>query len=850
MNLKSGILLFTFFSMILLNISPEGVQVQPQPITLTIAVNRALRDDIFASNGGELLRGFESAHPGVKVKVVIAEPTYKALFYTTPIEYFDIWQKYVNTADVMLVNSFFINPEVAHGGYLLDLKPYADNSKTLNETDFYPAVLQSFQFDGGLWGLPVSTGGIDALNYDPKAFDDAGLSYPTAKWTMADLTTAVRKLAEKDASNHVTRAGIDLDSGVEAFFYSLLGSSLVDETVIPNAPQIDRPDAVAFLNKWLSLQREGLIGPQRDPVNGNETDNAPLRIGKIYGGPNQLTSVPVLMPGNRAGISPEGYGVSGGTHYPELAYDLAEYLTTRPSDYYGPTDIPARISAVPLARATFVPSDRVQKKSFIDDAVKNAIPMSDLRYFDDLWFSLYNADSSKSLDTAIALHDAQVRAVANLQLAVAQRQKTILSVASTDVVQLAPGQREIRFGVVSNYSDLPNLTSWEQVIHDFTRADTSVKRINLMTTGNANLDDLTRKYDCFYLPTSAVPRAQNGQLISIDALSEVDKYFNRADIPSGVLAQLQYDNKLWAYPLTISLSLLRYDASRFAQAGLAEPSNWDFASFIDSLHALKATSPSPVFSFGTTGGSVILMLIAANGGLPIDFHTEPPLVNFTDPITVSAIRQVLDLAKQGLIDYHNLSELASGTPASNVPIYADNLAFAVPQKISKTTIKLIDFPRSRQAPILSYDVGAGYISPGAQNPEDCYRWFNTLTQHPELFSGVPARRSMISTSTLSTMQGTDEIAFYEKFLVQLDASGVIIIPSRDGMSYIDTILERELFVAFDQYVSHEGDLDSALVQSEQRAKGFLTCMNGNDVHSGDSYNQTLAHCVSVMSNTS
>ncbi len=62
------------------------------------------------------------------------------------------------------------------------------------------------------------------------------------------------------------------------------------------------------------------------------------------------------------------------------------------------------------------------------------------------------------------------------------------------------------------------------------------------------------------------------------------------------------------------------------------------------------TDPAP-FQPNDPSGSYLLMLIAAFGGLPIDYRTDPPTINFTDAATVDAIRQVLDLAKDGYIAY-------------------------------------------------------------------------------------------------------------------------------------------------------------------------------------------------------
>jgi len=468
MNLKRGMLLFICIGLVGTNFLPSATRAQTQPIVLTLAVENFMKDDLFNSNAGELLKPFEDAHPGVTVKVIAADGVYKSLNYDSADTYFNDWQRYATTADVLFVRAFEITPEAVHGGYLLDLKSLTDTDKSFNADDFYAAALKSFQFDGGTWALPVSTGWAATLNYDPQAFDSVGLSYPTDHWTLDDLINAAHKLAQKDAAGKVTRAGIDMGMGGDNLLFDLLGAPLFDQTVMPNLPQLNRPDVISFLNKWLAFQKEGIVGPQRAQDTGILTYNAPFSVDTAYNNnPNNSESskmVPALLPGGKAGVAPEGYAVSGGTHYPELAYALTQFLTTQLSDIYGTGILPARRSIGHLAQAQLGSLYKADQHTFIESAIEHATPQSDLRYFPEFWVSMYKVSSGQSPDAATALYEAQANALKNLQLALARRQSTILSVASPDLPPLAAGQRAIRFNVGTLYTDMLNRAAWDQAL--------------------------------------------------------------------------------------------------------------------------------------------------------------------------------------------------------------------------------------------------------------------------------------------------------------------------------------------------------------------------------------------------
>src|SRR5439155_11307330 len=137
-------------------------------------------------------------------------------------------------ADVLTIdqNNSPLLVDGSHAGYFLDLKPLADIDSAQNTNDFYPVVWQAYQWDGGLWAMPLSAQ-VLVMFYDPAAFDSANLSYPTDSWTLDDLAKATRHLTQKDPDGNVTIPGIDVFPGLansSYLFGSLVNEALFDTT--------------------------------------------------------------------------------------------------------------------------------------------------------------------------------------------------------------------------------------------------------------------------------------------------------------------------------------------------------------------------------------------------------------------------------------------------------------------------------------------------------------------------------------------------------------------------------------------------------------------------------------------
>lgn len=822
-------------------------------IILTLGVP-AWREDTFEDP--ELFRQFEAEHPNVKV--VLAPPSDNAFFVAAA---FDLEQHlesaadYASSADVLYVSNDNLSIEATLAGYFLDLQPLAAGDPALNPEDFFPSAYESFQWDRGLWGLPVSLN-VQIVIYEPAAFDAAGLEYPNAGWTLEDYANADRLLTEFNDAGEMTRPGFPLFGRQGILLRSLLDHGFYDPTTSPEQPRFTDPDTEALLSSWIEYYEEGLFGAA--PMSGMvDFASVPLQISSPFllssnfGIPGDTPRAGTLLPGGTAALQVEGFAVSSGTQHPELAYELVKYLTSSvqvSNSFFGTS--PARRSLVGqtpegddniIIRPEFSP----ENQALLDQALEGALPTSELRY--SFYIDRIVNEVQEGGELAQVLSEIEAEAVQNLQEAASRRGTTVVAVATpVPTPVLAAGEVALDFGLVSFISPLPNRDRWDQVISDFIATDPQVRHIVLDTGFSPSLTDMTEQYDCFYLPFNNTQADDLNTVLSLDPFLDADINFDASDIIGGVMAQVQRDNRTWAYPLNIQPGVLWYNSQMFADADVPAPEDgWTADAFADALRSLRVSPDDPTpFQPREFGGNYLLMLVASFGGLPLDYRTQPVTINFTDPSTVEALRQVLDLAKNGYIAYQEIGNLASGIimgggsggGGSDIPIYNETLnefSFNRFQFQAETGIedpyRLTSYPSGSQYTPVTYTVGTAYISASSAAPEACYRWISRLAEHPELFTSMPARRSQLNNPELAAALGLDLSAFYAQYEAQLQAPNVLEFPSLNTgavSSPGDFITQTWLNRAMDRYVLEDADLETELAEAEMFARDYQTCMEG------------------------
>jgi ABC-type glycerol-3-phosphate transport system substrate-binding protein len=819
---------------------------QTDAITLSVAIPDYL-EDVFSD---QLIAEFEDANPGVKLHLKFGVDTYIAPPADGLEAHLESLSKVVATGDVVMVSARSISPASVSAGYFFDLAPFANGDATLNVTDFPDAVWKSFELDKGLWGMPLAAS-VSFLSYSPSAFDKAGMAYPNEAWTLDDLANANNTLMVKDESGEVTSpALVGLVTGYNdgALIRSLSGIIFYDESSLPAAPRLNTPDVEAFANVWMGLIGEGEGNFIKRPM---KVMDIPMLIDQqgslLYPNPD-MPRVNLLFPGGKAGLDVQGFAVSGGTQYPEQAYALVKYLSTRPdfATFFG--SLPARNDLMADALSQYTADDQ----QFVMRAFENAIPVSELRYMDYFNKAILQSQSEQ-MEPKTALETQEFQAVNDLQTAAAKKTSEAVMVATVvPTPNLAAGEVAINFGLGEFASPLPNQALWDEVIAEFTSSDPEVRQVNFRPNFSfGELKDSQEKYDCFYVPINFLTAASTDSLLSLDPLLAADPTFDKADMVATTLEQMTIANQIWGLPIVLTPFVLKANNDSFNKLGVEVPdSTWSVDKFKDTLTQLKNNSSSGVPLARYQNANSMMMLLAAYGGVPLDFRTDPLTINFTDPATVDAIREVAELVKQGYLGarkFGDLTGMDDGTESDEPPALFDDSLYPNAEE-GAGLFTPIGYPHGTQYAAASYAIGFAGIVASTQYPEPCYRWISTFAKHPELFAGMPARRSLMSDPALIAAQGEQMVATYNALAEQLASPNTLIFPDSFGADQSVYLLQHWLFEAFDAYVHDDADLELALAEAETYAKNFQECAlalppyDSSSAETGQEYYKEFSAC--------
>ena len=842
-------------------LAPQWVSHAADAIPLVVSLPALWKDLVTP----EMLTPFEAQY-GVDVIPTFTQSSFGFFLGAESVgeEHLDATEALVTSADVLYVDPATLTPQDTLAGYFLDLMPLAQSDPSLDSADIIPAVWQSYQWDGRLWALPLSTDVI-LVTYDPSAFDAAGLAYPSARWTMDDFANAARVLTVYDADGSVLTPGFSVSSGgsnQEMFLRALLGAPLYDAATLPAQPHFADPTLEALLSTWHELLAEGVAVAAGGAMGEQDV---PLRVEGILGYGMRLTPgqrdtaadrYASLLPGGVAGLNVQGFAVSAGTQHAQLAYELAKFLSLRPELASNPFSVatahyslsggqPSGLSGGGGRRFGLSVPPNIQPT--VDQALNVGLPVAELRYAAYLDVAL--AEMNTGADARSALQNAEAQAVEDVRAAEARYGAVELFVTPplSGAPSLQSGEIVLKCAVNSGFGarvggggQLAHQAEWDQLVAEFAASDPEVGAVLIESTTSTDLAALAADYDCFILPTNAVPGSDLSPILNLDPLIDNDPSFDRNDTLGNTLAQLQQDNKTWALPLAIQPQMLQYDPLRFEQAGVPEPlDGWTVDAFADALRRLKPydTDPPP-FVPNDPSGAYMLMLIGAYGGLPLDFRTDPPTVNFTDPTTVEAIRQVLDLVKDGYIAYKPLTNVIGGVAdvlessetgaITTNTLTQYNLRGPAAEAIAGNSegMRLTTYPQGRTFGVIAYEITTGYISASAQNPQAAYRFLSAVARSPQLFSGMPARGSLVNDPLVAAAQGPEVAAVYRQLDTLLRDPNTLVFPTFSagrGVSAISFVEMYWLNRAMDRYVLQNADLEAELAEAELLTRAYQDC---------------------------
>lgn len=824
-NLRLYVLLAVVLLLIVVPVSAQ------QNTIITLGVPSWMESMVYSDD--ELLAEFQQLHPDVDVQIVPLNDIYDIPSLTEEADgYYEAMQEFASRADVLFVSGDMLTPVMTTAGYLLNLQPLVDTDPNFDSADYYTPAINMYRWDRGLWAIPMRYE-MNTLLYNPARFDAMGLTYPSPSWTVDDFVNAVRTLTEYDASGEVSQSALIFSNDeLVLLARSFVSEGFYDNTVLPNAPRFNTPELEYVIETLNTLRDDGLVNALNGDYENIAMMFAPAWVANSirFAPDSDVEFRATLLPGNTSLPYVEGMAVSAGTAYPELAYDLARTFAEAFQQNY--------VSLAPRRSAnqellTRMPDLTPELRQTIEQGLENALPYSELRfsrYLNDV-FTLMDEDD---LSAGEALEALTVQAQADLDDALARANSTNIVVQQPELPpELAPGEIALRFGMNMSADEIINVDAWQAVADQFAADHPEVGYVDLVTRwlSEEELADM----DCFFRPYNDIPFLDQSSLniINIDPFLDADPNFDRSDLMNGVLSQVQRDGMTWGLPLTIRPTVLQYQIAPFEEAGLPLPQNdWTGPVFAETMRALSGSLEEGDYPY-LFGSDVmnVLFLVATFDGLPYDLTTSPYELHFTDPESVQAIRQVLDLAIDGVIAYLPIfSTERSDFPVNNVYMYDTTFsagAYRYIQSIEEEGMEsgFVLFPQGQSVDPVRYDVSVGMITATTTHAELCYDWLMTLAHTTDLFYEMPVFNSVINDPVLDVAQSPELAAMYRQFAQVMNRPTSFVFSNGAIGDYAGFIEVLWLGRVFDDYVEEAGniDLEARLAEAETHIEDFRAC---------------------------
>ncbi|MFN8447475.1 MAG: extracellular solute-binding protein [Anaerolineae bacterium] len=269
------------------------------------------------------------------------------------------------------------------------------------------------------------------------------------------------------------------------------------------------------------------------------------------------------------------------------------------------------------------------------------------------------------------------------------------------------------------------------------------------------LADYASAADVLYVSQSELTQdaTDAGYLLDLSPLTSADSSLYPDDFVAAAWNSVQWNNGVWALPLSVDATMMIYDPATFDQAGLAYPNErWtmdDLANAARTLTQYDANGNVSIPGLSTFGSTDALFrsLYGQN------FYDDSGNPRFTDPALEDLLTQWQDLVDEGVV-----GSTFTGGGSDQVPMrmmgsfgLQVGRAFNGGSGNSGDTSAAVALPGGS----VGMTMNALAISSGTQQPELAYalaKWLtNNVSIASGLFGGIPARQSLAGVE--ATQQG-------------------------------------------------------------------------------------------------
>jgi multiple sugar transport system substrate-binding protein len=336
-------------------------------------------------------------------------------------------------------------------------------------------------------------------------------------------------------------------------------------------------------------------------------------------------------------------------------------------------------------------------------------------------------------------------------------------------------------------------------------------------------------------------------VLSLDELLNNEDPFVISDFYSGQLEAYRLDGKLYGLPLSDEPTLMFYNKDLVTRLGIDPPDyDWTFDDFLDiATAASTASGENQTYGFLSYAPEDIYLFLAGREAVWSDVSAELPIVHFNQPDVVNAYEWLSSLARSGVL--YPVSTKDSSIMAADL-VSSGNVVFWTDFGGSwngwywsgelKFSVGAVPLPQTVNAnQVTAVRKFGQFISRSAESPRSCWEWIKFLSEQPNAFSGIPARRSKLESDTWRASVGAEKASVYQAVMSQ---------NSLNWIHYDDPHWNPILYwgnVAFGEVLNGQ-DAEQALQVAQRKADRFLACLESSNqsTYSGNALEEKIKAC--------
>jgi multiple sugar transport system substrate-binding protein len=844
-----------------------------------------------------LIDAFEAEHPGVHISTVSVEET----LGTGPGGFNwpdDAYLLLASNADVIGAAA---TREAVQQGALLDLSEFLESDPGLNAAAFYPGVLESMQWAGGTWSLPVEVT-YPLISYDKSLFDAAGLSYPQPGWTWDNFLATARALTH-GSGDAVTQWGFVEPSFDPVTFVQAQAGLLFNADADPPTARLDDAFVIEaaqwytdlflthqvapyystsdqggpggmFDNEGLRLIEDGQAAMWFSPATSGGRG---LRIGRAGPGQQEQTTGAVPFPVNQSNdhTTPavvNGLSISAGTQKPNLAWEWISFLAQQPAGQRGPFNA-LSTGTVPALPAVAVAAGYWD--SLDEDfaaALQYATEHAYIDTYDGTGYDIFRQavvdvmDNGTAIATALADAQTEVEAAIEAEVEAAPTPVTGLTVAEEEQQAVDAGAVIVDFGLSQGrgplgQQSLSTLVDQFQAVHPDIVVEVDTPQ---GFRGQLGLADMAAEYDCFQASPS-FDEESLAAIVNLEPFLATDATTSEADFFPAALQQFTYQGQLWGLPGSLTVPVMNYNKDLFDAAGRPYPTaDWTTGDFLELAVALtQGEDENQQYGYVPVsfGANDLVSFMDRLGAEMLDESVDPPRLVFNTPSAVEAFRWYTSLATQ-----YGVQPVASADSGGfeggrgQQALINEGLAamwmasgggflggpggrgfMAGQGAASDLNIGVVPLPAGPDS-----DRGSGFqsvdgyfVSAQSDARQACWSWITFLSEQPAAATGLPARRAVAESAAYRQQVGAEQAEAYLASVSSGSQASFFQRISDEG----DWLGLASLWLsdAYERVVNGEMTVEESLDAAQESVDAYRDCIIAKDAFQDP---QAMMQCLS------